>query len=357
MDRTSLLKALGGQRAYCKERSPLYAAILEELEDDAAASAAWPERAQHAWRGREFAVDWEAAHLLLAGMHFWALKGAAPELSAIYPSCGGPGRARAGAARAFLRRAPVQFWELLRSAHVQTNEVDRSVAWLLAAAAGFGSRHLAFHFVELGASAGLNLVGDHLPHRCRFTANDGRRAEPPAGWDRAPHAVLSRTGLDLAPRRLAHADDRLWLKACVWADDLPRLERLEHAAGVFLRLEKLPLGPRLERCAFADAPAWLQANRPARAGEGLLVFNSIATVYLGEGAYRELQHGMAAALAPWGGRAVWVEYERPRDAPGAPLELRIHRAAGGGLRTRVLASGPPRPTAMRFHEETPWQLV
>jgi len=352
MDRPRLVQALAGQRGYCESRSPLYAAVLAGLQTDAEASAPWLDAAQGAWRGRSFAVDWEAAHLLLAGMHYWALKGEAPELAAVYPSCGGAGDDAAGAARAFLARAPDEFWQHLATAHVQTNEVGRSVPWMLAAAAAFGARALPFNLVELGASAGLNLVGDWLEHRCHFTAGNGVPATPPAGWNRRPHRVLARAGLDLEPRRLADPHDRLWLKACVWTDDLARLGRLEEAIKAFLKRERTI---RLEQCAFEEAPAWLSAHCPPRERQGLLVFNSIATVYLDDAAYARLQAGMAQALAPWGDRGFWAEYERPRGGDG-PLELRIHRPAGGALRTRVLASGAPRPTVMRFYEITPWLL-
>jgi hypothetical protein len=343
MERQRLIAALAAQREHCEGRSPLYAAVLAELEADAR-HAAWPGRLERAWRGRHFAVDWEAAHLLLAGMHYAALAGEAPELAAVYPSCGGDGRAPRGAARAFLARAPDAFWHRLRRAMVQTNEVGRSVAWMLAAASEFGARGLPFHLVELGCSAGLNLVGDHLPQRCDFIADDG--SPPPAGWKRR-HPALSRAGLDLQPRRLEREEDRLWLKACVWADDLGRLDRLEHAIAVFLAMKEKV---RLERCSFADAPDWLAENLRPAGGEGLLVFNSIGTVYLDDDDYAALARGMARALAPWQGRAAWVEYERARGVDGGPLVLSVHRAAGGGrLETSVLASGAPRPVEMRLH--------
>ena len=124
MDRPRLVQALAGQRGYCESRSPLYAAILAGLQSDP--DAPWLGAAECAWRGRQFAVDWEAAHLLLAGMHFWALKGEAPELAAVYPSCNGGGNDAAGAARAFLARAPDEFWQYLATARVQTNEAGRS---------------------------------------------------------------------------------------------------------------------------------------------------------------------------------------------------------------------------------------
>lgn len=352
MDRVRLRHALASQRTYCETRSPFYAALLGELEADE--DGAWLGEAEHAWRDRHFAVDWEAAHLLLACLHFWVLRGASEELAAVYPSCGGSGANPGGAARRFLDRAPGEFWERVRQGMVQTNEVGRSVAWMVAAAAAFGRRNLPFHLVELGTSAGLNLVGDHLPQACRFVGPDGEPATAPEGWNRVQPA-LTRAGLDLCPRRLADADDRLWLKACIWADDLPRLGRLECAAETFLRLAEQPAGPRLERCVFADASRWLQANRPARPHEGLLVFNSIATVYLDEGDYEALQRGMAAALEPWADRALWVEYERARGAANGPLELTVHRIVDGELRTCVLAAGAPRPEQMKIRES--WGLA
>jgi hypothetical protein len=342
VDRVRLRHALAGQRAYCEGRSPFYAAVLRELEADP--RAAWLAHAERAWQGRQFAVDWEAAHLLLACLHFWALRGAAPELAALYPSCGGRGGDPRGAVSGFLDHAPAEFWQRLSDGKVQTNEVGRSVPWMVAGAAAFGARRMPFHLVELGASAGLNLIGDHVPQACRFMGH-----EPPQGWDRV-HPVLTRSGLDLCPRRLSDAGDLLWLKACVWADDLPRLERLERAAGILLRTAGTPGGPQLVRCAFADAPAWLLAHRRPEPRQGLLIFNSIATVYLDEADYGALKRGMTRALEPWQDRALWVEYERARNAPDGPLELRVHRVVDGRLQQRVLATGGPRPVELRFHE-------
>lgn len=354
MERRQLRAALGDQRAYCEQRSPLYAAVLRALEEDAARQPAWLERVEQSWSERHFAVAWEAAHLLLACLHFSALRGEASELAAAYPSCGGSGRDPGAAAIAFLNRAPEEFWARLRVGMVQTNEVGRSVAWMFAAAVTFGQRDLPFHLLELGSSAGLNLVGDHLSQACRFVWPDGRPAKPPARWNR-PQPVLTRTGLDLCPRDLADPHDRLWLKACIWADDLPRLERFERAAEVFLRLQADAFGPTLEQCSFSDAPDWVVDNVPARQGQGLVIFNSIATIYLDETDYRALQQGMEHALAPWKDRAIWVEYERARGATHGPLELQVHRVVDGRLESRVLGSGAPRPETIRLEEG--WELA
>ena len=76
------------------------------------------------------------------------------------------------------------------------------------------------------------------------------------------------------------------------------------------------------------------------------MFNSIATIYLDDEAYGALQDGIARALAPWEGRALWVEYERARGATAGPLDVRVHRVHGAVLQTRVLGSGAPRPQAL-----------
>jgi hypothetical protein len=160
--------------------------------------------------------------------------------------------------------------------------------------------------------------------------------------------VLSRAGLDIRPRRLADPDDRLWLKACVWADKVPQLQRLEHAITTYLRLAEAASGPTLERCTFAGAPDWLRRNRRATPDAGLLVFNSIATVYLSHVEYGTLRRGMREALAPWGTRGLWVEFERSRGNPAGPLNLSAHRLVNGELHTRVLATGEARPQEMRI---------
>lgn len=350
LDRAQVRAALAGQRAHCAGRSPFYVAVLDELLADP--HAPWLARVEECWSARRFAVAWEAAHLLLACLHCSALADEDDGLAASYPSCGGYGEPD-GAVAAFMARAPQAFWRRLTENFVQTNEVDRSTPWMLAASA-FASRRLPFHLVEMGASAGLNLIGDHLPHACDFVGVSGQAERGPAGWNCRPHDVLTRAGLDIRPRRLAEREDRTWLRACVWADDLQRLERLDRAVQLFLRLAREPGGPQLHDCTFADAPAWLEAHRPPAAGEALLVCNAIGTVYLSDAEYARLCNDMARALAPWGDRATWVEYERPRRGEGA-LEMRVHRVLQGSLQTRVLASGEPRPVRLRL--EPGWEFM
>lgn len=348
MVRARFVEELARQRAYCAGRSPLYHRVLRALEEDAALSPAWLGEIEAAWSTRRFTAGWEAVHLLLACLHLWALRGQAQELAEVYPSCGGRSGADPGeAAVGFLRRAPALFWNELGPSRLQNNEVGRGVAWMLAAAAAFRPRGLPFHLVELGASAGLALIGDAFPVRCRFSGLDGP-VEPPALWDGRFFPTLSRVGLDVEPRQLARSGDRLWIKACVWADDAERLARLDRAIERFLELEtSSSSGPRLKRRHFTGMADWLGAKRPPAPGEGLLVFNAAATVFLQDVEYANLRRKMTRVLAPWGDRALWVECEPPRGVTG-PHELTVHRLVDGRFDSRRLAVMDPRPREVRL---------
>ena len=122
----------------------------------------------------------------------------------------------------------------------QTNEIGRSALFL----AGFDrlepgpKAHL-----DLGASAGLNLLVDKLAYRdsdggtlgdsevvldCRLRGGPGRLAAnlPEIG---------ARLGLDIAPVDPTDAAGLRWLKACVWPDQADRFRRLEAAIDLRAR--------------------------------------------------------------------------------------------------------------------------
>jgi len=80
------------------------------------------------------------------------------------------------------------------------------------------------------------LRGDGIPH-----------------WGAAP-LVASRLGLELNPVDLTNPDDRDWLRALVWPDQVSRLHRLERAMELFIG-ERPPIlhGDALELLADALA--------------------------------------------------------------------------------------------------------
>jgi hypothetical protein len=123
---------------------------------------------------------------------------------------------------------------------VQTNEVQRS--WMLLPCFLEIARHAAvseFDLIELGPSAGLNLVWDR--YRYRYSAGSWGRPGAPlelGGEERRPVPadllgidvrVSKRIGVDAAPIDVTTDDGARLLKAFVWADQTWRLEQLDRA--------------------------------------------------------------------------------------------------------------------------------
>jgi hypothetical protein len=141
--------------------------------------------------------------------------------------------------RAFLR-------EWVRTRGVQTNEVQRSWVLLpafLLAAGRAGARTV--DLVELGPSAGLNLVWDRYAYRYgagRWGAPDaalelaGEERRPvPANVLAARPRVGRRVGIDRAPIDVTTDEGARLLTSFVWADQRPRLERLAAAIEALRR--------------------------------------------------------------------------------------------------------------------------
>ncbi len=345
-----LIQDLERQRAYCEKRSPLCAALLSALAGDLRGpEPAWFDGLSSAWGSRPVTTPYEIPLLILAALHYRALKEGDPELRPLFPTCGGaPGGDAGPRVLARLRELPPEFWAGVASSRLQTNEVARSIGWMLVASAGLVSRETPFHLVDLGTSGGLNLIGDYRARDCRLELADGSPAETPPRFGDAPYPVLSRIGLDAAPRRLEDEADRLWLKACIWPDDAARHARFDEAAALFVRLARERTGPRLFPRDFKDMPAFIAENVKPREDEGLLVYSSQATDFLDDGAYAGLAAGLAKALAPWGDRAFWVELELPRDKSSEFHQLRAHRVKDGRLVSATLATTAAHPSNVRL---------
>jgi len=178
------------------------------------------------------------AHLppmLLAGGHYLLLEGAGHDLADVYA-----GRSTAAAAPLFRDLClghRDELVEVLNARTVQTNEVGRSA--LFGPALTWAAGGEPVHLVDVGCSAGLNLLCDRFrldygtfgvsgpedsPVRVDCTVTAGR---PPI----APTlpVIAGRVGIDLDPPDLTDADDVRWLLACVW----PGTGRFDRAAGAF----------------------------------------------------------------------------------------------------------------------------
>ncbi|WP_234337412.1 DUF2332 domain-containing protein [Kitasatospora phosalacinea] len=284
--------------------SPLSAALLRRAAEDLAAGGPCAE----AIAGHEDAPGPDAVALrLLGAVHALVLSDLAPDLAAHYPSVGGH----------FDPAAPDAPWPAFRAAvaaHLpfvrewltrppQTNEVGRAnllltgLAWAQQQLAAASPLPVRLH--ELGSSAGLNLLADRFrctsgsfsygPPDSPVVLADAWQGEPPA-WlpDAPPQRVTERRGCDPTPIDPRSADGALALRSYVWADQLPRVQRLNGALA--LAAETPAPVERLGAAAFL---------RDVRAAEGALtvVWHSIMRQYVPAGEWRSVEGELARLAA------------------------------------------------------------
>lgn len=197
---------------------------------------------------------------------------------------------------------------------IQTNEVQRS--WMLLPCFLEVARRTGadvFHFVEIGPSAGLNLVWDRYgyryangtwgPRRARLVLEGEERTPVPSELLALMPRVGSRVGIDVAPVDVTSDEGALLLKSFVWPDMTSRLELLDRAIAA-LREDppEIVHGDVVE-----ELPAAL-----ARGGEDAVtvVVDTAALGYVPEEGRRRVY----AALAEAGERAplAFVHAREPR---------------------------------------------
>lgn len=198
----------------------------------------------------------------------------------------------------------------------QTNEAARSaglVTGLLHLAARYGQ---PFEVLEIGSSAGLNLVMDRFafdlggvrvgPEVSPVAIVPEWRGPPP------PDAAVSFAGLrgvDIAPLDLTDPAAAERLQAYVWVDAPERQARLANAIDLVRRH-----GITLDR---GDAADWVEARlaEPQAAGVMRVLLHSVVWQYLPPEGQRRIRAAMEAA----GARATderplgWVMMEPNRD--------------------------------------------
>jgi hypothetical protein len=259
---------------------------------------------------------------LCGGLHALVRRGDAPALAACYPPNKLP-----DAEALWARLAPVLADAALLpwlDGAPQTNEVGRSavlMSGLLAVAERFPQPIL---LLELGASAGLNLLLDSYGYDL-----GGLAAGDPASplrlkpeWEGPPPpavvvTIAGRRGVDLNP--LDPRRDGARLLAYVWPDQQARLARLETALTV---AAKDP--PPLDR---GDAAAWLEERLAEQQPAGItrIVFHSVAFHYFPDATKARIAELMAEAGAAATGESplAWLRYETEPGEDRFTLRLRL----------------------------------
>ena len=244
------------QAVQCEGRSPLYADLLRRYaEDPVAAEIVGADPA------------WDAPLRLLGGLHYLVLGGEAAWDDPLERH------------RAFLS-------DFVATQGVQTNEVQRSwvlLPLLLRVARRTGAAE--FDLVELGPSAGLNLLWDRYHYRYQagewgpedaLLHFDGEERRPvPGDLLGLKPAVRARIGIDRAPIDVRSEAGARLLRSFVWAGQDERLRRLDQAIeAVRADLPELVQGDFVEK---------LPEVLTALPGDGLtVVFQTASFGYIGD---------------------------------------------------------------------------
>lgn len=221
---------------FVSEESPSYSRICRELAEDPTLARILS-GAPH---------DQPVPNILLAGVQYLLLGGAAPDLAAHYPSVAGADTLPKGDLvtlfAEFCRTEEKRLSEIAATRTVQTNEVRRSIALMPAFAWVSQQSGKPLALLEVGASAGLNLLFD----RYRYDYGTGSVAGPldskvtlvtdlRSGLlppiDPLPEAVWRR-GIDLHPVAVTDPDAVRWARALLWPEQLDRIRRFEAAVEI-----------------------------------------------------------------------------------------------------------------------------
>lgn len=226
--------------------APLYARFGEGIRDDEDLKAL----AARAKPGQPH------GNMILGAVHFLLLRGAEHPLRNHYLDLGGKapeGEDPFPLLQDFIRGHRDAVTHLIETRVTNTNEVGRSTVLHAGFRAIAKENDLPLHLIEIGPSAGLNMIWDRygvcysrngeivaaLRPDAPLVIDCELRGEKTPPFDVTPD-IQGRVGLELNPVDLSNDDDRDWLRALMWPDQVPRMRRLERAIALFAT-EKPPI--------------------------------------------------------------------------------------------------------------------
>ncbi len=340
------------QAAFTRGYSPLSAAILDCLGGWLGAGSGVSTEVE-ALRRRFFAFvgarrwdnDLEPILKLAATLHSYVLRGD-PRIAGLRPyyrtvlGSGTPGVASpdepafAGELLAALSALGDDLMIRAESWEIQTNETARGVIWLLPAAL---LQIEAAYLVELGASAGLNLLADLRRFDLRWSAGAELRlglgdapqfaieceGPPPSLPSQVrPPEIVGRTGADARVVDLDLPDAETQLAACIWGDQPLRMQRLQEALVLRRGLRGTPQAARMLKARLPDeTEEMLRAAVPVHPVAPVILFDTYVTAYFNDVDHRALVRAVEAFARQWTLRHqlswLWVRFE-PARAGEAP---------------------------------------
>jgi hypothetical protein len=317
-----------------KIASPLYARFGEGIREDEDLKAL----AARAQKGQPH------GNMILGAVHFLLLRGAEHPLRRHYPDLNErplEGEDPFPKLRDFIDRHRDAVAHLIETRVTNTNEVGRSAVLHAGFRALAKASDKPLHLVEIGPSAGLNMIWDRYGVRyirdgaAVATINPdaslmidcelrGGRTPP---FDVTPR-VAGRVGLELNPVDLANDDDRDWLRALMWPDQVPRLRRLERAIELFAK-EKPQIRHGNALDLLPEALAEIPADRTA------CVYHTIA-VYQFSSAMKETLEDILTVAGLR--RPVW---RLAFELAGKECTVNLVRYADGVRDEKLLANAHP----------------
>lgn len=351
----SLIHTFRQQEEFARGYSPLYARLF-------GIEASWLEGAQ---TNEDPLVTWllragasrksiDISLLLNAGLHrqILAKEPGAAELTDYFPTAGGSKSSDDPRLAEVLRKTILAFRQQLspfiRQAKVQTNETGRGLCWLLPV---LSTDWPSIHLLDLGASAGLNLVADLRAYRLINDSNDQLLLDTGKGkpaqflvrsqgelssleklQSKTIPNIASRTGYDLAPFPLETNSDQLALKSFIWGDQVTRMERLQEGMAAFKQVVNTNAPVSLHRVNLpAELSSALTKNGPRADGQPVVIYNTIMTFYLkdkGGSLFHHIESWAVDQERP----ILWLQWEPARDPDLSPGNGRFAWTADVWLR-------------------------
>jgi hypothetical protein len=330
--------------------SPFMGALMAGIGARLTGGAPFPD-AVLGWPGRPWA---DALALRVAGgLHALARSGLRPALSAAYP--GGSGGDAVAVGLAAMAQDGDFLLPWLDSAP-QTNEVGRSSVLLGGALHAADRLAMPFEVLEIGASAGLNLMFDRWRHVLgggrgwgamdapAVIESDWQGATPPL---HAPLLIRARAGCDLRPMDASDPATKARMIAYLWPDQTARIARAEAALAAVAAAGLRPDA--------GDAGEWAadRLARPQPEGMARMLVHSIVWPYLP----LPVKDRVRAALRDAGARATaarplaWLRLEPDGAADDASIRLTIWTGAEGpGGDGRELGRGDFHGRWARWHD-------
>nr|WP_281377225.1 DUF2332 domain-containing protein [Stakelama sediminis] len=268
---------------------------------------------------------------IVGGLHALAQSGDAPELAAVFAGETSDASAVAEVVgRAFAAHGPAIQPYLDRPP--QTNEMGRSgplMLGLMQVVRRFGQ---PIELLEIGSSAGLNLLIDRL-HYDLGGVETGPKDAPltirPEWQGIPPEPVEVRfasvRGVDVAPVDATDPASAARLRAYIWADNVERAARLN--AGIALMRDHPVVVEQ------GDAADWVEARlaEPQAAGVTRVLMHSVVLQYLGKERRRRIESAMYAAGAKATAQRplAWVVME-PHRSRKPRMEVWVQTWPGDG---------------------------